>query len=273
MISQQLKLSEEMKIFFFITFFLISSTAFAENSFLKNKTVVGCEDEKGFPPFAYKNKLSGHLEGYSIELLNLVFKDSGAKIEYKLLPWKRCISYMSYGEKMDIVLAATSTEKRREKYIFSDSFTKVHLAYYYDSKRFPNGLSINNPSDFNNLERVCGMRGFVYENYGLSEKVIQTAGSYKQLVKQLVASRCDAILIRYEVFKSLPMIYTDFKHYNRIKGDIIPWGKDSPIEFYFLAKKNSTYHKNLIDFINIRMKQINKSEQIKLLKEKYRIIK
>ncbi len=257
---------------FFIAFFLISSTAFAEDSFLKNKTVVGCEDEKGYPPFIYKNKSSEQFEGYSVDLLNLVFKDSGAKVKYTLLPWKRCLFHMGVGEDMDIVLAAASTEERRKKYIFSDVFSKVHLAYYYDSKRYPNGLHVKSPHDLNNLERVCGMRGFVYGNYGLSKKVIQMAGNFQQLVEQLVARRCDAILIRYEVFKSLPMVYTDFEHYDRIKGDIIPWRKDNPIEFYFLARKNSVYHQNLINFMNKRMKQIRMSGQFKVIKEKYGFI-
>lgn len=250
----------------------MSSKAFAENSFLKNKTVVGCEGDKGYPPFIYKNKLSGKLEGYSVELINLVFKDSGAKVKYELLPWTRCLRYMSAGEDMDIVLAAASTEERRKKYIFSDVFSKVHLAYYYDSQRYSKGLSVKKPNDLNNLENVCGMRGFVYGNYGLSKKIIQTANDFQQLVNQLVLRRCDAILVRYEVFESLLLIDTDFKHYDRIKGDILPWRKDNPIEFYFMARKNSVYHRSLINFINMRIKQIRKSGQLKVIKEKYGFI-
>jgi len=261
-----------LKNVFFIALFLISSIAFSEESFLKNKTVVGCEGEKGYPPFIYKNKLSGKLEGYSVDLINLVFKDSGAKVKYELLPWKRCLSYMNAGENMDIVLAAASTEERRKKHIFSDVFSKVHLAYYYDSKRYSKGLRVKTPNDLNNLESVCGMSGFVYGNYGLSKKVIQTANDFQQLVNQLVHKRCDAILIRYEVFESLSIIHTDFKHYDRIKGDILPWRKDNPIEFYFMARKNSVYHRNLINFINKRLKQIRKSGKFKVIKEKYGFI-
>lgn len=248
------------------------STAFAEDSFLKNKTVVGCEAEKGYPPFIYENNSSGKLEGYSVDLINLVFKNSGAKVKYILLPWKRCLLYMSEREGMDIVLAAASTEERRKKYIFSDVFSKVHLAYYYDSKRHPQGLHIRNPNDFNNLEMVCGMRGFVYKNYGLPKKIYRRAANFQELVNQLVNGRCDAILIRYEVFKSLPLVDANFKHYDRVKGNIIPWLKNDPIKFYFLARKNSIYHKKLISFINMRIKQIRKSGQLNVIKEKYGFI-
>jgi ABC-type amino acid transport substrate-binding protein len=105
-----------MKKFFIIALLLLPSTLLGANNLLKNKTVVGCENEEGYPPFIFKNTVSGKFEGYSVDLLNLVFKDSGAEMEYKLLPWKRCMAYMGKGEGMDIVLAAVSTAERRRKY-------------------------------------------------------------------------------------------------------------------------------------------------------------
>ena len=52
------------------------------------------------------------------------------------------------------------------------------------------------------------------------------------------------------------MVYPDFKNHDRIKGDLIPWRKDNPINFYFLARKNSVYHKNLINFVNKRLDRL-----------------
>lgn len=262
-----------MKKLFVIALFLLSSTVFAEDSFLKNKTVVGCENEEGYPPFIFQNKVSGKLEGYSVDLLNLVFKDSGAKIKYELLPWKRCMRSMGEEKTMDLVLAAASTEERRKKYIFSDAFAEVHLAYFYDHQRYPKGLHIEYPSDFDNIGTVCGMRGFVYGNYGLSKEVYQESATFQHLVKMVVFERCDALLVRYEVFKTLPMVYPDFKYHDRMNGGIIPWRKDDPIKFYFLAKKNSVYHKHLINYINKKMKQMEKSGQFKEIKKKYGFIK
>ncbi len=259
----------QMTIHLIIAIFLFPVIVFAEVSFLKNKTIVGCENEEGYPPFIFKNKESGKLVGYSVDLLNLVFKDSGAKIKYKLLPWVRCMKDMGRGKDIDIVLAAASTEERREKYTFSDAFSEVHLAYFYDHQRYPRGLDIKNPSDFDNIGIVCGMRGFVYGNYGLSKEVKQMGKTFQQLVKMVVAGRCDAFLVRYEVFNSLPMAYPDFKHHDRMKGGIIPWRKNNPIKFYFLAKKNSNYHKQLINYINKKIKQIEKFGQLKEIKKKY----
>jgi ABC-type amino acid transport substrate-binding protein len=54
-----------------------------------------------------------------------------------------------------------------------------------------------------------------------------------------------------------------------MKGGIIPWQKDDPIKFYFLATKESKYHKQIIEYINKRMKQIEKSGQFKEIMEKY----
>ena len=221
-------------------FFLLSLSLFAENSFLKNKMVVGCENEEGYPPFIYKNKATRKLEGYSVDLLNLVFKDSGAKIRYELLPWKRCMNYMGEKKTMDIVLAAASTKERRKKYLFSDAFAEVNLAYFYDKQRYPKGFNIENPSDFDKMKTVCGMRGFVYGNYGLSKEIYQEANSFQQLVNMVIFKRCDVILVRYEVFKSLRIAYSNFEYHDRMKGGIIPWRKDNPIKFYFLSKEHHT---------------------------------
>jgi len=259
----------KIKKLFIITFFLLSSLVFAEDNFLKNKIVTGCENEEGYPPFINTSQETGMFEGYSVDLLNLVFKDSGAKIEYKLMPWVRCMAFMAKGDTMDIVLAAASTEQRRKQYLFSDAFAKVHLSYFYDHQRYPDGLSIEKPSDFDKLKFVCGLRGFVYGNYGLSKAVYQQADSFQKLVNLVVHGRCDVFLIRYEVFKSLPKAYPEFKHHDRMRGSIIPWRKGDPIKFYFLAKKDSVYHKQLIDFINMRMKQIEESGQFRKIKEKY----
>ena len=240
----------------------------ADNSFLKNRTVKGCEHQEGYPPFIFENSVSGKLEGYSVEVLNLVFKDSGAETEYRLLPWLRCMAYMDKGEDIDIVLAAASTEERRGKYIFSDPFAEVHLAYFYDQLRYPDGLNIESPGDFESLN-VCGMRGWVYENYGLSNEIIQASLTFQQVVRMVVKKRCDAFLVRYEVFKSLRAVFPGLEHYGRMKGGIIPWKKDDPIKFYFLAKRNSDYHRQLIEYINKGLKQIEKSGQLREIREKY----
>jgi len=258
-----------MKIIICLCILLITSTAFSDNSFLKNKTVTGCENEEGYPPFIYRDTESDQLEGYSVDLLNQVFKDSGATVKYSLLPWKRCLKYMGKGKIMDLVLAAASTEERRKQYLFSDAFSEVHLAYFYDRKKYYNGLSIETPNDLDKLATVCGMRGFVYGSYGLTSKVWQQADDFQQLITLVAKDRCDALLIRYEVFKSLTKANPDIKYYDRMKGGIIPWRKDNPIKFYFMAAKNSAYHKQLIDFINKRMKQISGSGDFKKIKEKY----
>jgi len=251
---------------------LMPSIALADNSFLKNKTVTGCENEEGYPPFIYRNPDSGKLEGYSVDLLNLVFEDSGATLKYSLLPWKRCLKYMGKGKIMDLVLAAASTKERREEYLFSDAFSKVHLAYFYDRKKYYDGLKIKTPSDLDKLTTVCGMRGFVYGSYGLTNKVWQQADDFQQLITLVAKDRCDALLIRYEVFKSLTKANPQIKYYDRMKGGIIPWRKDNPIKFYFMAAKNSPYHKQLIDFINKRMKEISQSGDFRQIKEKYGFI-
>ncbi len=258
-----------MKITICLCILLISASAFSDTSFLKNKTVVGCEHEDGYPPFIFKNPESGKLEGYSIDVLNLVFKNSGAKVEYELLPWKRCLEYMTQSNRMDLVLTAASTDERREKYLFSDAFAEVHLAYFYDRARYPKGLSINNPIDLDNMGEVCGMRGWEYGDYGLSKKVWKVAHEYQQLIELVIIERCDVMLIRYEIFKNLPKAIRDSIYYNRMKGGIIPWRKDNPIKFYFMSIKYSSYHNKLVNFINNRLVQIRKSGKLRDIKEKY----
>lgn len=243
--------------------------AFTDDSFLEGKIIVGVEDTEGYPPFVYINKGTGEYEGYSVDLLNLVFEGSGAKIRYNLLPWERCLIYVKEGDKADIILVAASTEERRRQFLFSDSIAEVHLGYFYDKRRFPNGLGIEEPDDFLKIGAVRGMTGYVYEHYGIPKKIFQKAGSFQKLVEQLIHKRCDAILVRYEVFNSFQKVYPDFEGLEYIEGEIIPWRKDNPIQFYFLSAKNSEYHSNLINYINRKMVELNENGELKKIKEKF----
>jgi len=254
---------------FFIVFLLFTEAAYSDDLPFKNKTIVGCENAEGYPPFVYESRITGALEGYSVELLDLVFEGSGANLEHVLLPWVRCLKGIDAGKEMDIVLTAASNEERRSKYIFSDAISKVHLAYFYDSQRYPQGLSVETPGDLDNLETVCGMRGWIYDSYGLSKDVYQKAYRFKQLVRMVIKKRCNAILVRYEVFRSFPRIYPEFEYHDRMRGGIVPWRKDHPIKFYFMAKKNSDYHADLIAYINTRMKQLGESGKLKPIKIKF----
>ena len=257
-----------MKYFVIAAFLVLSSNAFASDiSFLQGKTVVGCENEEGYPPFIYVDS-TGKLTGYSVDLIDLVFENSGAKTKYRTIPWRRCLLEIENGEKSDFVLAAAETPERREKYLFSNALAEVHLAYYYDSVKYPNGLDIEVPNDFKKYS-VGGMAGFVYDDYEIPNKIYQSAIRFQQLVNQTIGERFDILLARYEVFNSLLKAYPNFKNHDLMKGEKIPWRINRPIKFFFMAKKGSPYHKKLIDFINMRMKEIEKSGQLFKIKERY----
>lgn len=260
--------SKLMRLLFVVALLLCSSETSASNiNFLQGKTVIGCENEEGYPPFIYADS-TGEMRGYSVDLIDLIFENSGAETIYRLVPWKRCLAEIGKGEKSDIALAAVDTKERREKYLFSDAFAEVHLAYFYDRVKYPNGLDIKVPNDFEKYH-VGGMAGFEYDNYGIPNEIYQSASTFQQLVEQTIRSRVDILLARYEVFNSLFKADPYFKNNNRMRGEKIPWRKTHPIQFFFIARKGSAYHEKLIDFINMRMKEIDKSGQLNKIKKRY----
>lgn len=255
-----------------LIFLFISSVLYADSSYFRGKTIVGIEDEKGYPPFIYINQETGEYDGYSVDLLNLIFEDSGAEIIYNLLPWKRGLSYVKRGDNADIALVAASTEERRQQFLFSQAIAEVHLAYFYDKRVYPNGLGIDKPEDFLKIGSIRGMRGYEYGHYGIPKKVEQNAGTFQQLVTQLLNRRCDVILVRYEVFNSFHRVYPDFTGLENIEGRVIPWRKDDPIKFYFLSARDSEFHSKLIDYINQRIVVFEQNGVLYSLKQKHGLL-
>ena len=61
-----------------------------EQTYIKNKKEIIVSSETDYEPFDFVK--NGKPSGYSIELLELLLKDTGLKIKYVTKPWKDLVS-------------------------------------------------------------------------------------------------------------------------------------------------------------------------------------
>lgn len=80
----------------------------------KEKVVFGLENKENFPHYiGVGSQLNKEKPGLTIEILQLVARDLDFDIEFKRMPWKRCLSEMKFG-KIDGTFNASFKTKRME---------------------------------------------------------------------------------------------------------------------------------------------------------------
>jgi polar amino acid transport system substrate-binding protein len=138
-------------------------TPFAEDDLarIKEAGVIVVGTSADYPPFEYYNERF-EFEGFDIELMNLIAKELGVKVEYKDFAFEGLADALSLGQ-VDAVIAALSVDPKREEIV---DFTNV---YYIGEDAILAGRSapINDISDVKSMEnlRVGVQTGSVYENW------------------------------------------------------------------------------------------------------------
>ncbi len=97
-----------------ISTYLYSNTTFSEEelSYISNKKVIYVSNEFDYEPYDFNRE--GKPSGYSIELLKLIFRDSGLKIEFITKDWDSLLSEVE-NKKIDLIHTIYKTPQREEK--------------------------------------------------------------------------------------------------------------------------------------------------------------
>jgi polar amino acid transport system substrate-binding protein len=138
-------------------------TPFAQDDLqrIKKAGVIVVGTSADYPPFEYYNE-KFEFEGFDIELMNLIAKELGVKVEYKDFAFEGLADALSLGQ-VDAVIAALSVDPKREEVV---DFTNV---YYVGEDAILAGRAapINDISDVKSMEhlRVGVQTGSVYENW------------------------------------------------------------------------------------------------------------
>lgn len=118
---------------------------------------------ESYPPFIYTDKENKPISGLDYELAQLIAKDTGCKIQFTFMPWKRLLIETESGNN-DLVFAAIPTEKRLKWSEPSASYVNNQTALYIN-KNFQKKFKIKNETDLNSYKEkvVVGVAaGWVY---------------------------------------------------------------------------------------------------------------
>ncbi len=193
-----------------ISFIIIGTVlpTLAEN--LQDKTIHITDDDGEWPPYVYykwiNGKKSTEIVGFSVDVVKEILSKNDINFTITLLPWKRALLCVEYGEKYQIILAGTYNKERAEKYYISNPYFTTSAYYFYSKKHNPNGLNIKKKADYKKY-KVAGLRGYNYTNYGLNKDDIDNyLGNYGSMIEYLHLNRCDVFIESIEVFIGFSII-------------------------------------------------------------------
>lgn len=166
--------------------------------------LIACEDGT-WPPYTFMKDFGNgdEITGASYDLLAALAKKIGLVLEFKVIPWKRCLAnvhaYASTG--FEMFINGNSSEERLEKYLRSNPVFQTNLGYAYHSD---NELKFGNISSMKDLNgyHICGVLGYNYGNEvkaGLTTKINTVSMTVHDAMKRVMEKKCDAFLTTYQV--------------------------------------------------------------------------
>lgn len=158
-----------------------------------------CISEVDLPPFAYHQANNPELKGYTLDVLQLLLRDSGHQLSrLDRLPWRRCLSQLQQGQ-YQLALNARSGQFDTSDVLASKPLYQLHYLYFYSRQRFPQGLKLQSPAELPRY-RLCSLLGQGYEAFGIdSQQIDSGATSYAALIGKLHNMRCDLFIEAREV--------------------------------------------------------------------------
>ena len=195
-----------------------------------------CEDAGGWPPFVYADA-EGQATGLSVDIARILFQRLGKSHTITLLPWKRCLSEVEKGQNYDLILNASYNEERAQRYLYTHAYYTITPHYFYDPKRFPEGLHIEASSDLKK-HQLGGVLGYNYSYYGLTEDEVFTGGIYniEALISRLKAGQFELFVESYEVVMGHYLTSDRLSQRNELKTEKIP--DLPPTPFYMILSKH-----------------------------------
>ena len=111
-----------------IPYFLFCETLFTkeELDYIKNKKVILVSSEYDYEPYDF---VKNHTPmGYSIDLLNLLLKDTGLEVKYVTKPWEQLLKELD-NKNIDLLHTIYKTPQREKIYRYSQGYSKVTQTY------------------------------------------------------------------------------------------------------------------------------------------------
>jgi len=260
-------------IFVFLLFF--TPTLFSDT--LKNTHISIVDDAAQWPPFIYyerKNeKASKNIVGFSIDIINEIFKTNSITHSTTLLPWKRALKELERGVDYQLILNASHSKKREELYYFTRPFYTLNNFVFYSKKHYPQGLKSTNITYIKNNYKVCGLLAYNYTDVGFKDDEVDKVGFYDfdKLIRAIVQRqvRCNVFLEGYEIFVGFQALGKDFFSNKNLGYSKISDVKPTP--FHMIISKKFEHAKELKILIDEGLDKLEESGKLKELRTKYNL--
>jgi len=230
-----------------------------------------CEDENEWPPYVYRQRTAngtpGKLTGYAVDVISDILTRNKISFSFDLLPWQRCQAVASLGKEYQMVLNLSYNPERQHNFLMTRSYYSTSTYYYYSRRRFPGGLKISSPADLHK-QRVCGIQGYNYVNYGLQPgEVDQGARDFTMLIAKLHAGRCALFLEKHEVMAGFAAIGKDFLADPELGSARMPGMK--PTAFYLGISRRYEHAQELRTLVDDELLKMEETGRLAEMWRKY----
>lgn len=170
-----------------------------------------------YPPYYFQE--NGIWKGVSVELMNVLLKEAGYDITYKVIPWKRALMDMKSGE-IDAMANLSITKERDEYIYFVGPQMDESMVLFIDKDL---NLDINTLDDIKNVPGKIGIQlglsyGEEFDNkiksdiaFGDKFSVISDGNKFGKLLKK---RRLTGFILNRYVFYYKQSINDEFKSIN-----------------------------------------------------------
>lgn len=175
-------------------FALVASAAFAASAMEKDSLIAATEST--YPPYEFRND-KGELDGFDIELTNIIGEKLNKKIEWVDMPFDSLIPALMTN-KADLVAAGLSaTDERKKRVNFSAPYEISFSAFITKAENPPK--SVGDMAG----KTVAAQIGTVQETYArsLGTVEVKTYQKFDDCVREVVLGRVDATLMDIPVAK------------------------------------------------------------------------
>jgi len=244
---------------------------------LNNTHINIVDDGAQWPPFIYYerkgSKSTKNIVGYSVDVINEIFKKANITHTIKLLPWKRALKELELGLDYQLILNASYSKKREELYYFTRAFYSLNNFVFYSKKHYPKGLQSTNTSYIKENYKVCGLLAYNYNDVGFKDNEIDKGGFYNfdKLIRAIEQrnERCNVFLEGYEIFVGFQAIGRNYFSNKNLGYQRMTDTK--PTKFYMLISKKFKYAKELQILLDEGISTLEKSGKLLELKRKYNL--
>jgi ABC-type amino acid transport substrate-binding protein len=225
--------------------------------------LTGCASQT--PPFVLMKAGVGST-GYSVDYFRGVAKSLGRTAVIRELPWARCLRDVAAGS-VDIAVDAYEDAERRTKFLYSVPYYTLTPQVFFRSKPVGKFQLAKSAAELA-AHSGCGIHEYTYEHYGLDAKRLDRgAKSDKQMIKMLLAGRCDYAVEELEYIIGGRKSAKDWPDESLLQSFRPDWAK-APQLHYLIGRTHPDGQK-LQSAINLAIEGMEKSGEANVLRAAY----